>query len=170
MLRARSSSQVPLALGVPYSAVAATDASAAWPASTLQTASFFEMADRDGRRRDAEQIGGERLDVGRRYPRRTEIGVDVAGQHVFGLHCRQRLGVAGVCRPGRLGGFELFPHVARQIGVGGLPVLRFRVAVDQVAQFGDDGVLGLAVELRDIRQVDAARAVEATPAVLPRRR
>ena len=100
---------MPLALGVPYSAVAATDASAAWPASTLHTASFFRWPIVDGGRGDAEQLGGERLDVGCRYPRGTEVGVDVAGQHVLGLHVPQGLGVAGVGRAGGLGGWPAWP-------------------------------------------------------------
>ena len=64
-------------------------------------------------------------------------------------------------RPGRpLGGGELRPDVAREIGVGGLPGLDLRVAEDQVAQLGDDRLLGLAVELRDERQIDAPSLVE----------
>ena len=85
-----------------------------------------------------EQIGGECLDVAFRYPRCAEIGVDVAGQHVLGLHAPQGLDIAGISRPGALGGGELGPHIAGEIGVGGLPVLGFRVGEDQVAQFGDD--------------------------------
>ena len=107
-----------------------------------------------------EQIGGERLDVAFGYPRRPEIGVDVAGQHVLRLHASQGLGVAGVIRPGTLGGGELGPHVAGEIGVGGLPGLRFRVVEDQVAQLGDDLLFGLAVERGDERQIDRAALVE----------
>ena len=88
-----------------------------------------------------EQIGGECLDVALRYPRCAEIGVDVAGQHVLGLHCSQGLGIAGIGRAGTLGGGELGPDVAGEIGVGGLPGFRFRVVEDQVAQFGDDLLL-----------------------------
>jgi len=33
-----------------------------------------------------EQVRGERLDVGGRNPRRAQVGVDVAGEHVLGLH------------------------------------------------------------------------------------
>ena len=138
MLRASSSSQVPLARGVPYSAVAATDCLGRVAGIDAPHRVFLQVADLDGRRGDAEQIGGERLDVGRRYPRCPEVGVDVAGQHVLGLHRSQGLGVAGVGRAGGLGGGELRPHVAGEVGVGGLPVLRFRVVVDQVAQLGDD--------------------------------
>ena len=87
---------------------------------------FLQVADLDRRRRDAEQLGGERLDVARRYPRCPEIGVDVAGQHVLRLHCPQGLGVAGVVRAGGLGGGELRPDIAREIGVGGLPGPRSR--------------------------------------------
>ena len=88
-----------------------------------------------------EQVGGEGLDVGFRYPRGAEIGVDVAGQHVLGLHGPQGLGIAGIVRAGMLGGGELGPDVAGEIGVGGLPGLRFRVVEDQVAQLGDDLLL-----------------------------
>ena len=49
--------------------------------------------------RDAEQLGGERLDVAGRYPRRAQAGVDVAGQHVLRLDGTQRLGVAGIAGP-----------------------------------------------------------------------
>ena len=55
---------------------------------------------------------------------------------------------------------ELRPDVARQVGVGRLPRFRFGVAVDQVAQLGDDRCFGLAVQARDVRQVDAALVVE----------
>ena len=44
---------------------------------------------------------------------------------------------------GLLGGGELGPDVAGEIGIGGLPGLRFRVKEDQVAQLGDDLLLGL---------------------------
>ena len=88
------------------------------------------------------------------------FGVDVAGQHVLGLHGPQGLGVAGVSRAGTLGGGELGPDIAGEIGVGRLPGLRFRVAEDQVAQFGDDLLFGLAVEGGDERQVDRAALVE----------
>jgi hypothetical protein len=33
-----------------------------------------------------EEIGGEVLDVALRDPRCAEMGVDVIGEHVFGLH------------------------------------------------------------------------------------
>ena len=85
-----------------------------------------------------EQLGGECLDVALRYPRCAEIGVDVAGQHVLGLHGPQGLDIAGIVRAGMLGGGELGPDVAGEIGVGGLPGFRFRVGKDQVAQLGDD--------------------------------
>ena len=97
---------------------------------------------------DAEQVGGERRMSSVWNPRCSEIGVDVAGQHVLGLHRPQRLGVAGVRRSGLLRGGELGPDVAGEILVGGLPPVRVRVAVDQVAQFRDDCVFGLAVERR----------------------
>ena len=67
----------------------------------LHTASFFRWATGTRRRLDLEQVGGECLDVAFRYPRRPEIGVDVAGQHVFGLHRPQGVGVAGVVGPAR---------------------------------------------------------------------
>ena len=104
----------------------------------LQTASFFRWPTGTQAGCDVEQLGGKRLDVAFRYPRRAEIGVDVAGQHVLGLHFPQGLDIAGKGRAGALGGGELGPHVAGEIGVGGLPGLGFRVGEDQVAQFGDD--------------------------------
>ena len=76
---------MPLARCVPYSEVAATEAFAAVIGVDAPDGVFLQVADRDGRRIDAEQLGGERLDVAFGYPRGTEIGVDVAGQHVFGL-------------------------------------------------------------------------------------
>ena len=54
----------------------------------------------------------------------------------------------GLSRAGLLGDGQLGPHVAREVGVGGLPGLRFGVVVDQVAQFGDDFSSRLAVERR----------------------
>ncbi len=63
------------------------------------------------------------------------------------LHAPQGLGVAGVGRARGLGLGQFLADVARQIFVGRLPVFRLRVAVDQVAEFLDDRVLGLAVEL-----------------------
>ena len=66
----------------------------------LQTASFFRwptwMADGATRNRSAANAWMSRLG----YPRGTEVGVDVAGQHVLGLHGAQGLGVAGVGRAG----------------------------------------------------------------------
>ena len=59
-----------------------------------------------------------------------------------------------------LGGGELGPDVAREIGIGGLPGFRFRVVEDQIAQFGDDLLLGLAVERGDERQVHRAALVQ----------
>ena len=121
---------------------------------------FGQVRHLDGCGRDVEQVGGEGLDVAFGNPRRAEIGVDVAGQHVLRLHVSQGLGVAG---EGGAGGFrrgELGPHVAGEVGVGRLPGLRFRVGVDQVAQLGDDRVLGLAVERADERQIDRAALVE----------
>ena len=96
---------MPLALGVPYSAVAATDASAACPASTLHTASFFRwpMATAEGATPNSSAANAWMS--ADRYPRGTEAGVDVAGQHVFGLHRLQGLGVAGVGRARGLGGW-----------------------------------------------------------------
>ena len=61
---------------------------------------FLQVGDRDGGWLDVEQLGGECLDVALRYPRCAEIGVDVAGQHVLGLHGPQGVGIAGI-RPGR---------------------------------------------------------------------
>ena len=47
---------------------------------------LLQMGDRHGGRSDVKQFGGECLDVACRYPRCAQTGVDVAGQHVFGLH------------------------------------------------------------------------------------
>ena len=80
------------------------------------------------------------------YPRRAQIGVDVAGQHVLGLHGPQGVGVAGIIRAGGFGGGELVADVAGEIGVGGLPGLRLRVVENEIAQLGDDLLLRLAVE------------------------
>ena len=46
---------------------------------------LLQVADLERLGRHVEQLGGERLDVRGRYPRRPEIGVDVARQNVFGL-------------------------------------------------------------------------------------
>ena len=121
---------------------------------------FFQVGDRDRRRLDVEQVGGECLDVALRYPRCAEIGVDVAGQHVLGLHGSQGVDIAGILRAGAFGGGELGPDVAGEIGVGGLPGSGFRVGEDQVAQLGDDLCFRLAVEGADERQIDRAALVE----------
>ena len=57
-------------------------------------------------------MGRECLDVALRYPRSSEIGVDIAGQHVLGLNCSQRGDIAGIGGAGMLGGGELVPDVA----------------------------------------------------------
>ena len=64
------------------------------------------------------------------YPRRAQVGVDVAGQHVLGLHSAQGLGVAGIGGAGALGGGQLGAHVAGEVDVGGLPGLGVGVLVD----------------------------------------
>ena len=51
--------------------------------------------------------------------------------------------------PGLLGGGELGPDVAGEVGVGGLPAVRVRVAVDQVAELGDNQVYAFTVKLRN---------------------
>ena len=107
-----------------------------------------------------EQFGGEGPDVGFGDPGGPEIGVDVAGEHVLGLHLAESLGVAGIVRPGRFGGGELGPDVAGEVVVGGLPGLRLGVVVDQVAQLGDDPVFRLAVERGDVGQVDGPAMIE----------
>ena len=99
---------------------------------------FFQVGDGDGGWIDIKKVGGECLDVALRYPRCAEIGINVAGQHVLGLHFPQGADIADVLRAGGLGGGEFLPHIAGQIGVGGLPCLRLRVRKDQVAKFGDD--------------------------------
>ena len=107
-----------------------------------------------------EQVGGECLDVALRYPRCAEIGVDVAGQHVLGLHRPQGVDIAGILRAGGFGGGELGAHIAGEIGVGGLPGSGLRVGEDQVAQLGDNLCFRLAVEGADERQIDRAALVE----------
>ena len=107
-----------------------------------------------------EQIGGEGLDVGFGHPGRSQVAVDVAGQHVLRLHASQGLGVAGEGGAGGLRRGELGPHVAGEIGVGRLPGLGLRVAEDQVAQLGDHPLLRLAVERSDEGQIDRALLVE----------
>ena len=61
-----------------------------------------------------EQIGGECLDVALRYPRCAEIGVDVAGQHVLGLHGPQGLDIAGIGRAGTLRRRRAWPARCRR--------------------------------------------------------
>ena len=74
---------------------------------------FLQVADPDRRNGHAEEVGGEGLDVADGYPRRAEVGVDVAGQHVLRLNCTQGLGVSGIGRSGPAGCGQLLPHVAR---------------------------------------------------------
>ena len=93
-------------------------------------------------------------------PRRPEIGIDVAGEHVLRLHVAQRLGVAGIGRAGVQDRGELGTDVAGEIGVGRLPGLGLRVMEDEVAEFGNDLLLGLAVECGDERQIDRPSLVE----------
>ena len=113
MLSASSSSQVPLARGVPYSGGGGDRRLRAVVGVQAPYSVFLQVSDRHGGRRDAEKLGGERLDVSRRYPRRTQAGIDVAGQHVLRLDGTQRLGIAGIVRSGLLGSLELRADVAR---------------------------------------------------------
>ena len=78
------------------------------------------------------------------------------GKVVSCLHTsvRRHTRVAAEARPGALGGGELGPDIARQVGVGGFPPTRLGGVVDEVAQFGDDRLLGLAVQPRNVRQID----------------
>ena len=116
------------------------------------------MGDVDRTGGHLEQMGGKRLNVRGRHPRRAEIGIDVPGQYVLGLNGAQGLRI--LCRSGPLSGCQLGADVARQILVGRDPVLELRVVEDQRAQFGDHRVLGLAVEAGDERQIDRTLLVK----------
>ena len=60
------------------------------------------------------------------------------GSTSSGCTARKASALRAYAGPALLGGGELGPDVAGEIGVGGLPGLRFRVVEDQVAQLGDD--------------------------------
>ena len=111
-------------------------------------------------RRHAEEVGGEGLDVRLRDPGGAQVGVDVAGQHILGLHQAQGLGVAGIGDASALGGRELGAHVAGEIDIGGLPGLGVGVLVDEVAQLGDDLAHRGLIERGDVGQIDDAALVE----------
>ena len=68
------------------SAVAATDCSACAVGLDAPDGVLLQVADANRRGGNAEKVGGEVADVVFGDPRGTEIGVDVAGQHVLGLH------------------------------------------------------------------------------------
>src|ERR1700676_2307396 len=104
------------------------------------------MADGDRVPLDLEQIGGECLDVAFRYPRRTEIGVNVAWQYVLRLHGSQCFDIAGIRGAGRLDGGELGADVTGEIGVSGLPGPGLWVWEDQVTQLGDNLCFLLTVQ------------------------
>ena len=82
------------------------------------------------------------------------------GSTSSGCTALQGGGIAGILRAGGLSGGELGPHVAGEIGVGGLPGSGLRVGEDEVAQFGNDFRFGFAVKLADERQIDLAALVE----------
>ena len=121
---------------------------------------FLQVGDRDARRLDVEQVGCERIDVAFRYPRCPEIGVDVTGQHIFGLHASQGFRVAGIRRASLSSSREFGSDVAGQIRIGGLPAFRFGVMKNQVAQFANDLRFWLAVECGDVRQVHCPTLVQ----------
>ena len=96
----------------------------------------------------AHDFGGEGLDVGGRYPGRTETRCDVRRTEIFGLHAPQRRDVALVARilcGRRLGDRQFGADGTRQIGIVGLPGFRGRVAEHRLAELGEGG-LGIAVE------------------------
>src|SRR5581483_10382151 len=71
---------------------------------------LLQMSDRHGVYLNAEKLGSEGLDVAFGYPRRSQIGVDVARQHVLRLHAAEGFGVAAVIGAGPLGDGELCTH------------------------------------------------------------
>ncbi len=84
---------------------------------------FLQMCDGNARRINAEQFGGEGLDVGFGYPRSAQARIDVAWQHVLRLDATESLGIAGVIRAGVLGRLEFGSDVTGEISIGGLPGL-----------------------------------------------
>jgi hypothetical protein len=84
-----------------------------------------------------EQIGRKCLNVFDRNPRRSEIGVDVAGEYVGRLDGAERLGITVEVRSGLLGGGEFCPDLAGKVDVGGFPGFRCGVEKDQIVEFGD---------------------------------
>ena len=107
-----------------------------------------------------KEVGGEGLDIRLRDPGGAQVGVDIAGEHVLGLHQAQGLSIAGIGGAGALGGRELGAHVAREIDIGGVPDLGVGVLIDEVAQLGDDLPDGRRIERRDIRQINDAPLVQ----------
>ena len=107
-----------------------------------------------------KQLSREGFDVIGRYPGSTKIGVDVAGENIFGLNRTQGFGVAGIGRTRHFGGSELRPHVAGKIRIGGLPVFRFRVVKDQIAQLGNHLLFGLAIQLGNERHINLAALIQ----------
>ncbi|MDZ4782037.1 MAG: hypothetical protein SGJ19_17450 [Planctomycetia bacterium] len=107
---------------------------------------LLQLLYRNRRERDTEQVGGEGLDVAFGDPRRAEIGVDVAGEHVLRLHSFQGFDIAGEFASSPLSGVKFVTHVAGEINVGRLPGLGFGVVKDQVFQLVDDPGFQFAVE------------------------
>src|SRR5262249_41282793 len=105
----------------------------------------------------AEQMRREGLDIAFRYPRRAQVGVDLAGQHILGLDGAQGVDIAGIGAASAFGGVQLGAHIARQIDIRGVPDLGGRVLVDEVAQLRDDLVDWRPVQRGDVWQIHYPR-------------
>ena len=92
-------------------------------------------------------------------PRCAQPHLDFRSIKVFGLRGFQRFHVSGVIALkqilSRLCDTQLFPYIAGEVLVGGLPALIFGIAEDNTTKIGGESVLVLAGELRHIRHIHA---------------
>ena len=117
---------------------------------------------------DVEQIGGKGADDIDRNPRRAEVGVDIAGEDVLRLDRLKRLDVAFDPRfPRRC---QLPPDVPGQVSVAGFIGAGFGVEEDQLAQLGQNSIPVLAVQRRDIAEIDPPALIERDQQAFLRRR
>jgi hypothetical protein len=119
-----------------------------------------EVHDRDVLEWGAEQISRKDLDIAFGYPRRAQVSVDIARQHVLRLDQAQGLDITGIGASSTLGSCQLGPHVAGEVHIGRVPGLGVGVLVDEVAQLRDDLADWRPIQRGDEGQIDAAALIQ----------